>query len=126
MPHPRTMFRDPVMVVESGHTYERSAVLAHFGATGPRTRSRASRLSGSTKVMTIWAMRNRFRIGWTSIGRDTGQTGQSQKLPEPAKDDGTRSCDDRGDVGVLRTWRAMCPDCRRGGRRLRDRSTGKG
>ena len=32
------------------------------------------------------------------------------ELPEPAKDDGTRSCDDEGDVGVLRTWRTMCPE----------------
>ena len=53
----RTMFRDPVMVFDSGHTYERSAVLAHFrrnGAKDPLTR----RALSSTKVMTIWAMRN--------------------------------------------------------------------
>ena len=41
-PITRAMFRDPVMVVESGHTYERSAVLAHFeqrnGGQGPATR----------------------------------------------------------------------------------------
>ena len=29
-PITRAMFQDPVMVVDSGHTYERSAVLAHF------------------------------------------------------------------------------------------------
>ena len=29
-PITRTMFRDPVMVFDSGHTYERSAVLAGF------------------------------------------------------------------------------------------------
>ena len=29
-PITRTVFRDPVMVFDSGHTYERSAVLAHF------------------------------------------------------------------------------------------------
>ena len=28
---------------------------------------------------------------------------------EPSKDDRTRTLDDEGDVGVLRTWRAMCP-----------------
>jgi len=28
----------------------------------------------------------------------------------PSKDDGTRTFDDEGDVGVLRTWRAMCPE----------------
>ena len=56
-PITRTMFRDPVMVVDSGHTYERSAILSHFernGAKDPLTRCALS----STKVMTIWAMRN--------------------------------------------------------------------
>ena len=56
-PITRTVFRDPVMVVESGHTYERSAILAHFernGARDPLTR----RALSSTKVMTNWAMRN--------------------------------------------------------------------
>ena len=39
-PITRIMFRDPVVVVESGHTYERSAVLSHFerdGAKDPLT-----------------------------------------------------------------------------------------
>ena len=31
-PITRTMFRDPVFVFESGHTYERSAILSHFRA----------------------------------------------------------------------------------------------
>ena len=34
----------------------------------------------------------------------------SRELLEPSMDDGTtRTFDDEGDVGVLRTWRAMCP-----------------
>ena len=33
----------------------------------------------------------------------------SRELPEPANDDGTRLFDGESDVGVLRTWRAMCP-----------------
>ena len=56
-PITRAVFRDPVMVVDSGHTYERSAVLAHFrrnGAKDPLTR----RALSSTKVMTNWSMRN--------------------------------------------------------------------
>ena len=64
-PITRTMFRDPVMVVESGHTYERSAILSHFernGAKDPLTR----RALSSTKVMTNWAVRQWFRLGWTS------------------------------------------------------------
>jgi len=34
----------------------------------------------------------------------------SRELLEPSKDDGTRTFDDKGDAGVLRTWRAMCPE----------------
>jgi len=34
----------------------------------------------------------------------------SRELLEPSKDDGTRTFDDEGDVGVLRIWRAMCPE----------------
>ena len=39
-PISRTVFRDPVVVVESGHTYERSAIVSHFrrnGASDPLT-----------------------------------------------------------------------------------------
>ena len=36
----------------------------------------------------------------------------SRELLEPPKDDGTRTFDDEGDVGALRTWRAMCPALR--------------
>ena len=60
-PITRAVFRDPVMVVDSGHTYERSAILSHFernGAKDPLTR----RALSSTKVMTNWAMRNVVRV----------------------------------------------------------------
>ena len=44
-PITRTMFRDPVMVVESGHTYERSVILARWRRTylGHRTKRVRSR-----------------------------------------------------------------------------------
>ena len=107
-PITRTMFRDPVIVVESGHTYERSAVLAHFernGAKDPLTR----RALSSTKVVTIWAVR---QIVQAWLERHPGVTPDgwdSRELLEPSKDDGTRTFDDEGeDVGVLRTWLAMC------------------
>ena len=35
-PITRTVFRDPVFVLESGHTYERSAILSHFRRLGFR------------------------------------------------------------------------------------------
>ena len=107
-PITRTMFRDPVMVVESGHTYERSVILAHFrrnGAKDPFTR----RALSSTKVMTNWAMLNVVQA-WLDKHPDVMPDGwDSRELLEPSKDDGTRTFDDEGDLGVLRTWRAMCP-----------------
>ena len=35
-PITRTMFRNPVFVVDSGHTYERSAILSHFERSGAK------------------------------------------------------------------------------------------
>ena len=108
-PITRTMFRDPVFVFDSGHTYERSAILAHFernGAKDPLTR----RALSSTKVMTNWAMRNVVQAWLDKHPGVTPDGWDSRELLEPSKDDGTRTFDDEGDVGVLRTWRAMCPE----------------
>ena len=108
-PITRTMFRDPVFVVDSGHTYERSAILSHFernGAKDPLTR----RALSSTKVMTIWAMRNVVQAWLDKHPGVTPDGWDSRELLEPSKDDGTRTPDDEGDVGVLRTWRSMCPE----------------
>ena len=108
-PITRTVFRDPVFVVDSGHTYERSAILSHFernGAKDPLTR----RALSSTKVMTNWAMRNVVQAWLDKHPGVTPDGWDSRELLEPSKDDGTRTFDDEGDVGVLRTWRAMCPE----------------
>ena len=108
-PITRTVFRDPVMVVDSGHTYERSAILSHFernGAKDPLTR----RALSSTKVMTNWAMRHVVQAWLDKHPGVTPDGWDSRELLEPSKDDGTRTFDDEGDVGVLRTWRAMCPE----------------
>jgi leucine-rich repeat protein SHOC2 len=103
------MFRDPVMVVDSGHTYERSAILSHFernGAKDPLTR----RALSSTKVMTNWALRNLVQ-DWLDKHPDVTPDGwDSRELLEPSKDDGTDRNDEGDDAGVLRTWRAMCPE----------------
>jgi leucine-rich repeat protein SHOC2 len=109
-PITRTMFRDPVMVFDSGHTYERSAIVSHFrrnGAKDPLTRLALS----STKVMTNWAVRQIVQ-DWLDRHPDvTPDDWDSRELLEPSKDDGTDSNDDEGDdAGVLRTWRAMCPE----------------
>ena len=108
-PITRTMFRDPVIVVVSGHTYERSAILEHFRRNGARDPLTNLALS-STKVMTNWVVRQ-FVQAW--LDKHPGVTPDgwdSRELLEPSKDDGTRTFDDEGDVGVLRTWRAMCPE----------------
>ena len=107
-PITRVMFRDPVMVVDSGHTYERSAILSHFernGAKDPLTR----RALSSTKVMTIWAMLNVVQA-WLDKHPDVTPDGwDSRELPEPSEDDGTHMVE-WDDAGVLRTWRAMDPE----------------
>ena len=103
-PITRAVFRDPVIAVDSGHTYERSAILAHFGRNGakdPLTR----RALSSTKVMTNWSMRNVVRDWLDKHPGVTPDGWDSRELLEPSKDDGTSD-----DEGVLRTWRAMCPE----------------
>ena len=111
-PITRTMFRDPVMVVDSGHTYERSAILSHFEHNGAKDPLTGLPLS-STKVMTIWAVRQIVQA-WVDKHPDVTPDGwDSRELLEPSKGDGTRVFDDEGDVGVLRTWRAMCPKLQR-------------
>ena len=88
------MFRDPVMVFDSGHTYERSAILSHFernGAKDPLTR----RALSSTKVMTNWAVRQIVQ-DWLDKHPDVTPDGwESRELLEPSKDDET----DRNDGG---------------------------
>ena len=54
-PITRTMFQDPVLVFDSGHTYERSAILSHFDrkSTDPITGLALS----DTRVVTNWVVR---------------------------------------------------------------------
>ena len=76
------------------------------GAKDPLTR----RALSSTKVMTNWAMRNVVQDWLDKHPGVTPDGWDSRELLEPSKDDGTRTFDDEGDAGVLRTWRAMCPE----------------
>ena len=108
-PITRTMFRDPVVVVDSGHTYERSAVLSHFerdGAKDPLT----GRALSSMMVTTNRTVRQIVQA-WLDRHPDVTPDGWDiRELLEPSKDDGTQTFDDdEGDLEVLRTWRAMCP-----------------
>ena len=104
-PITRTMFRDPVMVVESGHTYERIAILSHFRRNGGAKDPLTNLALSSAKVMTIWAMRNVVQAWLDKHPGVTPDGWDSRELLEPSKDDETFD-----DVGVLRTWRAMCPE----------------
>ena len=108
-PITRNMFRDPVMVVDSGHTYERSAILSHFEHNGAKDPLTGLALS-SKKVMTIWAVRQIVQAWLDKHPGVTPDGWDSRELLEPSKGGGTRVFDDKGDVGVLRTWRDMCPE----------------
>ena len=103
-PITRAVFRDPVMVVDSGHTYERSAILEHFERNGAKDPFTNCALS-STKVMTNWAMRNVVQDWLDKHPSVTPDGWDSRELLEPSKDDGIFD-----DEGALRTWRAMCPE----------------
>ena len=60
--------------------------------------------------MTNWAMRNVVQDWLDKYPGVTPDGWDSRELLEPSKDNGTRTFDDEGDVGVLWTWRAMCPE----------------
>ena len=97
-PITRIMFRDPVVVVESGHTYERSAVLSHFERDGAKDPITGRDLS-STTVTTNRTVRQIVQA-WLDRHPDVTPDGwDCRELLEPSEDD----------VKVLRTWRAMCP-----------------
>ena len=108
-PITRNMFRDPVVVVDSGHTYERSAIVSHFRCNGTKDPLTGLALR-SARVMTNWAVRQIVQ-DWLDKHPDVTPDGwDSRELLQPSEDVGTQTFDDEGDVGVLRTWRAMCPE----------------
>ena len=109
-PITHAMFRDPVMVVDSGHTYERSAILEQFEQRNEAKDPLTRRALSSTKVMTNWAVRQIVQAWLVKHPSVMPDGWDGRELLEPSKGDGTRTFDDEGDVGVLRTWRAMCPE----------------
>ena len=60
-PITRVMFRDPVMVVDSGHTYERSAILSHFERNGAKDPLTRRALSSTCLLYTSPSPRDRTR-----------------------------------------------------------------
>ena len=115
-PITRTVFRDPVFVVDSGHTYERSAILSHFernGAKDPLTR----RALSSTKVMTNWAMRNVVQAWLDKHPGVTPDGWDSRELLEPSKDDGTNHSTTRATSECSGHGVRCALNCRMSGRR---------
>ena len=107
-PITRTMFRDPVMVVDSGHTYERSAILSHFqrnGAKDPLTGLRPEQHEGDDE---LGGETRCAGLAGQAPGRDAGRMGQSRALLG-ADRRVTSECSGHGVRCVL--------NCRRGGRR---------
>ena len=88
-PITHAMFRDPVMVVESGHTYERSAILEHFEQRNEAKDPLTRRALSSTKVMTNWAVRQIVQAWLGKHPSVTPDGWDSRELLEPSKDDGT-------------------------------------
>ena len=77
-PITRTMFRDPVMVFDSGHTYERSAILSHFEAQrgqGPAHASRPEQHEGDDE---LGGETDCSGLAGQAPGRDARRLGQSR------------------------------------------------
>jgi leucine-rich repeat protein SHOC2 len=104
------MFRDPVMLVESGHTYERAGIEEHLRHSrfDPRSNVRVQ----STTLRTNMAMRMTVDAwleqnpGITPDGWDT-----REMLP-PARRHAPPMEYYLPDLDVLREWRESCPELR--------------
>ena len=98
------MFRDPVVVVESGHTYERENILAHFDRNGPKEPLTGKLLEQDKLVMTNWALRNAVQ-DWLDEHPDVTPDGwDNRELPQPSSDDGSRP-----DRTLLMAWSRNSP-----------------
>ena len=86
-PITRTMFQDPVLVVDSGHTYERSAILSHFARTS--TDPITSLALSDTRVVTNWAVRKGVQAYLDSHPDVTPDGWDSRELvsPQPRNDE---------------------------------------
>ena len=81
-PITRTMFQDPVLVVDSGHTYERSAILSHFERNGAKDPFTNCALS-DTHVVTNWAVRQIVQAWLDSHPGVTPDGWDSHELLDP-------------------------------------------
>ena len=105
-PITREMFRDPVMLVASGHTYERAAIEEHLRRkqTDPLTNVRVE----SGDVGTNMAVRKAVE-SWLEENPGRTPDGWDTRTMKPAGHLGEGVEDER----VLRAWRASCPELQR-------------
>ena len=112
-PITRVMFRDPVFLVESGHTYEREAIEHHLRRSeiDPRSNVRI----GTKRVVTNWTVRNAVQAwldekpGVTPDGWDT----REMLSPSIYSGDDHEGFFHVPDVVVLCRWRESHPGLRR-------------
>ena len=103
------MFRDPVMVVESGHTYDRNEITQHFAHNNrdPKTNLRLR----STRVVTNWGVRDAVEE-WLNRHPDVTPDGWDSRELLPAQVEAPVQTTEpgHGDALVLQMWRDMCPE----------------
>ena len=108
-PITRAMFRDPVMVVESGHTYERNEITQHFAHSNrdPKTNLHLR----STRVVTNWGLRAAVEE-WLNRHPDVTPDGWDSRelLPVQVEAPVQTAEAGHGDALVLQMWRDMCPE----------------
>ena len=108
-PITRAMFRDPVMVVESGHTYERNEITQHFAHSNrdPKTNLHLR----STRVVTNWGLRAAVEE-WLNRHPDVTPDGWDSRelLPVQVEAPVQTAEPGHGDALVLQLWRDMCPE----------------
>jgi leucine-rich repeat protein SHOC2 len=108
-PITRAMFRDPVMVVESGHTYERDEITQHFAHSNrdPKTNLPLR----STRVVTNWGLRAAVEE-WLNCHPDVTPDGWDSRELRPVQVEAPVQTAQagHGDVLVLQMWRDMCPE----------------
>ena len=103
------MFRDPVMVVESGHTYDRNEITQHFAHNNrdPKTNLPLR----STRVVTNWGVRDAVEE-WLDRHPDVTPDGWDSRELLPAQVEAPVQTAEpgHGDALVLQMWRDMCPE----------------
>ena len=105
-PITREMFRDPVFLVGSGHTYERKAIEQHLrnDRTDPLTRARIG-----TAPVTNRIARNAVQA-WLDENPGVTPDGWTSREMPPPQPRGAEY--HRPDLEILREWRESCPELR--------------